>query len=230
MHPFFKPRPGGSAASAPPATPYQRAAQVWDDRMGLSLAHARNWRLMAFGCLLFATFLGSGWWFQAQKSVVKPYIVEVASWGQTQKITALDQTYRPKEAQIAYMLSDWIINVRSRPLDPVIIRQNLLKAYHYTTPRSANTLNQWAQTHDPFLKAGIEAKTVTILNVVARTETSFDIQWREESFEAGMSQGSQLWRALITIGFETPKNEAELLKNPLGLKIEDVSWSPDALS
>ena len=26
------------------ATPYQRAGQIWDDRMGLSLAHARNWR------------------------------------------------------------------------------------------------------------------------------------------------------------------------------------------
>ena len=34
-----------------PVTPYQKAAQVWDERMGTSRVQARNWRLMAFGCL-----------------------------------------------------------------------------------------------------------------------------------------------------------------------------------
>ena len=35
-----------------PATPYQKAAQVWDERIGSARVQARNWRLMAFGCLL----------------------------------------------------------------------------------------------------------------------------------------------------------------------------------
>ena len=45
MHPFFRPK--RALASAPESTPYQRAGQVWDDRMGLSIAHARNWRRIA---------------------------------------------------------------------------------------------------------------------------------------------------------------------------------------
>ena len=45
MHPFFRPK--RALASAPETTPYQRAGQIWDDRMGLSLAHARNWRRIA---------------------------------------------------------------------------------------------------------------------------------------------------------------------------------------
>ena len=42
MHAFFKPKPGGTNAlsATPIATPYQRAGQVWDDRMGLTLSHA----------------------------------------------------------------------------------------------------------------------------------------------------------------------------------------------
>ena len=32
-----------------PVTPYQKAAQVWDDRIGSARVQARNWRLMAFG-------------------------------------------------------------------------------------------------------------------------------------------------------------------------------------
>lgn len=32
-----------------PATPYQAAGQVWDDRIGSPRVQAKNWRLMAFG-------------------------------------------------------------------------------------------------------------------------------------------------------------------------------------
>ena len=43
-----------------PVTPYQRAAQVWDDRIGSARVQARNWRLMAFGCLILsAVFVGA---------------------------------------------------------------------------------------------------------------------------------------------------------------------------
>lgn len=230
MHPFFKPKPAGTQAlsATPIATPYQRAGQVWDDRMGLTLSHARNWRNMAFGTLLFAGFLGAGWWAQAQRSFVKPFIVEVSSWGQTQKITAIDQTYRPNEAQVSFALSRWIADVRGKSIDPVLIRQNFMRAYDFTTPKSAAYLNAWAQENDPFANAGREAVAVSILNVVARSEKTFDIQWREEKFVNGMSSGAQRWRALVTVRFEPPRSEAELMKNPLGIKIEDLSWTLDA--
>jgi len=37
--------------SEAPVTPYQKAAQVWDERVGSARVQARNWRFMAFGCL-----------------------------------------------------------------------------------------------------------------------------------------------------------------------------------
>ena len=43
-----------------PATPYQRAGQVWDERIGSARVQARNWRLMAFGCLALSGGLTSG--------------------------------------------------------------------------------------------------------------------------------------------------------------------------
>ena len=43
-----------------PETPYQRAGQLWDERIGSARVQARNWRLMAFGCLgLTAASTGS---------------------------------------------------------------------------------------------------------------------------------------------------------------------------
>ena len=37
-----------------PETPYQKAGQIWDDRIGSARVQARNWRLMAFGSLLLS--------------------------------------------------------------------------------------------------------------------------------------------------------------------------------
>src|SRR3546814_2156652 len=43
-----------------PETPFQRAGQLWDERIGSARVHARNWRLMAFGCLGLSTILSGG--------------------------------------------------------------------------------------------------------------------------------------------------------------------------
>lgn len=226
MHPFF--RSGRRATASPASTPYQRAGQVWDDRMGLSIAHARNWRRIALANLALAAFLGAGWWVQADRAIVKPFVVEVAEWGQTQRITALDGHYEPTQAQTGYALAQWIRDVRSRSTDPIVIRQNLMRAYDLVTPRASGFLNDWAHTHDPFAEAGREAINVEVLNVVRRSDRTFDLQWRETRFLNGQQTGTARWRALITVTQQPPRTEAELMKNPLGLKIEDVSWTPDA--
>ena len=226
MHPFFRPR--RALTSAPDATPYQRAGQVWDDRMGLSLAHARNWRRIAVANLGLAVFLGAGWWVQADRAVVKPFVVEVAAWGETQRITAIGGRYEPNDAQVGHALAGWIRDVRSKSIDPIVIRQNWLRAYDLLTPRAAAFLNAWAQTRDPFAEVGREAVNVEVLNVVRRSGRTFDLQWRETRFVNGQAAGTERWRALITTGVQAPRNEAELMKNPLGLKIEEVSWTPDA--
>jgi type IV secretory pathway TrbF-like protein len=40
-------------------TPYQKAAQVWDERIGSARVQAKNWRLIAFGSLILFQFLAS---------------------------------------------------------------------------------------------------------------------------------------------------------------------------
>ena len=40
-----------------PETPFQRAGQMWDERIGSARVQARNWRLMAFGGLALSTGL-----------------------------------------------------------------------------------------------------------------------------------------------------------------------------
>src|SRR6266496_2490184 len=84
-----------------PETPYQRAAQVWDERIGSARVQARNWRLIAFGNLFLAAGMAFGLMWQAARGTVTPWVVEVDKLGQTQAVAPAIGDYRPNDPQIA---------------------------------------------------------------------------------------------------------------------------------
>jgi type IV secretory pathway TrbF-like protein len=48
----------------------QKAAQVWDERIGSARVQARNWRLIAFGNLFLAAGLAGGMIWQAARGTI----------------------------------------------------------------------------------------------------------------------------------------------------------------
>ena len=71
-------RPQTHYGAAPyPETPYQKAGQVWDERIGSARVQARNWRLMALGCLALSFATSGALIWRSLQSTVTPYIVEV---------------------------------------------------------------------------------------------------------------------------------------------------------
>src|ERR1700724_2903457 len=105
-----------------PETPFQKAAQVWDDRIGSARVQAANWRLMAFGCLTLAVGLSAGVVWQAARSRGTPYVVEVDRLGEVQAVAPAITPYQPSDAQIAWYLGRFITDVRSLSIDPVLVR------------------------------------------------------------------------------------------------------------
>ena len=84
-----------------PSTPYQRAGQLWDDRIGSARVQARNWRLMAFGGLALSTAMAGGLIWQSLQSRVTPYVVEVDRLGEARAVTEAEAGYRPTDPQIS---------------------------------------------------------------------------------------------------------------------------------
>ena len=58
-----------------PITPYQRAQQAWDDRIGSARVQAKNWRLMALGTLTLAFVMTGGLLWQSMRSTITPYVL-----------------------------------------------------------------------------------------------------------------------------------------------------------
>jgi len=219
-------RPQVRYADTPqPATPYQSAAQVWDGRIGSARVQARNWRLMAFGCLVLALLMAGGLVWRSAQSIVTPYVVEVAKSGEVRAVGEAATPYRPADAQIAYHLARFITLVRSLSIDPVVVRQDWLDAYDYTTDRGAAVLNDYARSNDPFAHVGKESVTVQITSVVRASDTSFNVRWTEQHFVNGAPAGTERWTAVIATVLQPPRSEQRLRKNPLGIYVNGLSWS-----
>ena len=208
-----------------PATPYQSAAQVWDERIGSARVQAKNWRLMAFGCLVLALLMAGGLVWRSAQSIVTPYVVEVDQAGQVRAVGEAATPYRPNDAQIAYHLAHFVVLVRSLSIDPIVVRQNWLDAYDYTTDRGAGVLNEYARTHDPFARVGKESVTVQITSVVRASDTSFNVRWTERRYVNGAAAGLERWTAVVSIVLQPPRTEERLRKNPLGIYVNGLSWS-----
>ncbi len=213
------------ARTPQPATPYQSAAQAWDERIGSARVQARNWRLMAFGCLLLALSMAGGLVWRSAQSIVTPYVVEVDKAGQVRAIGEAATPYKPSDAQIAYHLGRFIDMVRSLSIDPIVVRRNWLDAYDYTTDRGAAVLNEYARTNDPFARVGKESVTVQITSVVRASDSSSNVRWTEQRYINGAPAGTERWTAVVSIVFQTPRTEQRLRKSPLGIYVNGLSWS-----
>ena len=219
-------RPHARYAESPdPATPYQAAAQAWDERIGSARVQAKNWRLMAFGCLVLALLMAGGLVWRSAQSIVTPYVVEVDTGGQVRAVGEAATPYRPDDAQTAHHLARFITLVRSLSIDPVVVRQNWLDAYDYTTDRGAAVLNDYARTNDPFARIGQESVTVQINSVVRASDSSFQVRWSEHRFVNGAAAGIERWTAVVSIVLQTPRTEQRLRRNPLGIYVNGLSWS-----
>ena len=147
-------RPQVRYADTPqPATPYQSAAQVWDERIGSARVQARNWRFLAFGCLTLAVLMAGGLVWRSAQSIVTPYVIEVDNAGQVRAVGEAATPYRPSDAQIAYHLGRFIGLVRSLSIDPIVVRQNWLDAYDYTTDKGAVVLAQRVRPRERSVRA-----------------------------------------------------------------------------
>jgi type IV secretion system protein VirB5 len=210
-----------------PETPYLRAQAVWDERMGTARAQAANWRLAAFGSLAIATLSVGGLIWQSSRSLVTPYVVEVDETGSARAVGPAIESYKPSDAQIAHALAEFIRDVRSVSIDPVVVRENWLRAYDHATDKGAIALNDYARDNDPFKDIGRRSVTVDVGSVVRASDDSFELRWSEKTYQSGQFERQERFTAHLTLVLSPPRTAEALHKNPLGLYVHGINWSKD---
>jgi type IV secretion system protein TrbF len=180
---------------------------------------------MAFGCLMLSAGLASALVWQSARGTVVPWVVEVDGRGEARAVEPAVADYRPTDPQIAFHLARFIEQVRGLPVDPIVVRQNWLRAYEFTTDRGAVALNDYARGSDPFARVGRQQVSVEVSSVIRASPNSFRVAWTERHFESGQLAGTERWTAILTVAIRQPSDAEGLRNNPLGVYVNAINWS-----
>lgn len=210
-----------------PETPYQKAKQEVDNRLGSALVRGKNWRMACFGSFGLSFLLAGGMIYQSAQASVQVHVVEIDANGGVKSVNPLQGKFEASDAQIASQLARFISNVRSVSIDPVVLRDNWLEAYGFATDQASLTLNNYARDNDPFSAIGERSVTVDVISIVRSSGDSFELRWRETEFARGATMRTETYTASLSIITQAPKDAQTLHRNPLGLYVHNLNWSKD---
>ena len=210
-----------------PETPYQRAAQVWDERIGSARVQARSWRYACFGALGLSAVLAGALVWQNARGTIVPWVVEVDKLGEARSVAPAEADFTPSDPQIAFHLARFIEHVRSLPADPVVVRANWLRAYDFVTDRGGLALNDYARRNDPFAAIGREQVAVDVTSVIRASPQSFRVAWVERRYRDGALAETTRWTAILGVMVQPPRTPDALTRNPLGIFVTSINWSKE---
>jgi type IV secretion system protein VirB5 len=215
-------------AERPTGNPYLDAARTWDGRLGDAVLARRNWQIACLLLLLSNLALAGVVAWQAGRSHIEPVLVLLDDVREQPIIAhARQHQVKPDDRMISASLARWIEDVRARPIDKVLLRQRLERAYSYLSDEARRMLDGYFRTHDPFGLDRETAVAVEILSVTKETEQTWRVRWIERIYVRGTEQQADTYHAVLTIGRGQPADAKELLHNPLSLKLQAVGWSPE---
>jgi|SRR5699024_5976297 len=225
---MFGNRPSRYDKSAAPETPYQKAADAWDKRIGSSRVSARNWRVCAFGAIAVAVVAVVGLITVSMKSHVETYVVRVDKSGEPTRVQLAGNQYQPTKAEVAFFLGRWVRNVRGKPADAVVMKKRWMDAYNFLTTNAANKLNAYAAKAKPLANIGKDTRTVHINHVIQKSPQSYQVEWTERVYKESALTATHRYTGLFTIKIESPTTQQMVYTNPLGIYITDLSWSANS--
>jgi len=215
-----------------PKTPAEKAEDKWDRRIGATVIQNANLRKIIVGLIIVIVLLTAGLVIQSLKSAVVPYVVEVdSSTGMVRNAGIVKESnYTPKDAEIKYFLSKFVINTREIPLDPVVYKDHWNSAYAFLTKAAAAKMNAEIKNEKVAEKFGRKTVQVNITSILPMEgSNSYQIRWNEEEFSIGSGEKIVTpMTSIFTITNIPAKDEETLKVNPLGIYISDFNWSKDA--
>lgn len=213
-----------AAADAALDNPYLSARREWNERYGDYIARARSWRWAAFAALAIALVLAIGVVWQAAQSKVVPYVVEVDKLGDAVAVARADRASTADVRVIKAQLAAWIVDVRSVSSDPLAQKNALSRAYIMTAATATIFLNDYYRQHSPFGESRTVA--VSVDAVLPVSKQTYQLQWSEDARDLqGRDLATTHWLASVTVAFDPPTDERDILSNPLGLYITGISWT-----
>lgn len=202
----------------------------WNDRYMKLSKSVKNWQLaflsmlIMFSISLFVTLRIS------TKASFVPYIVEIKESGEVANtVRPLESRYNISDIQYKHYLRQFLIKIRSIPLDPVLFSTEYKEALKYTGLEAKTKLRKIYMEDNINQKfKEKESRNIQISSIVKVPNTnSFKVRWEETSYKEGGISKRINQEGIFSLKSIPAKTEAELIINPLGITITDLSINQD---
>lgn len=208
--------------------PWQDAKRIHDDRIGDAYVRAYNWRILAILTSIIALVAVVGMLLIAMQKKYIPYVVEVDKLGRAAMVEFIEKA-KPVDARIikAY-LGRFMTDFRSVILDPIPEKAAIDRVYSMVsvgTP-AFNKLNAFFRDNSPFVRSKIGGVEVEIISILQISPKVWEVEWSENARNLqGEVAKVTRWKASMTTAISHPQQEDEMLINPLGVFVFDLSWT-----
>jgi len=179
--------------------------------------------------MLVSIVLAAGLVVQSQRKQVATYVVPIDELGRPGRITLASENYQPDDRVSGYFVGEVVKLARERPLDPVVTRKNLVKAYDYLVGDAVSAMNQYAAADgalaDALARGMRIARSVEITSILQKGAGNYQVRWVETTYANGQLKSKEQWTGLFDTKLIAPRNDEETFRNPLGLFVTGFQWS-----
>ena len=225
---FFKRTDVRYGRTPEPETPYQRAAQAWDDRIGSGPRPgeelAADWR--SARCFSPAAWPPGS---SGSRRPARSCLGSCRSTGWVKRRPSrppMRHTSRPIRKWRGISRGSWRRSAPFRPTPSSCARTGC----GLTTTRRARARWRSAITPAPTTRspssAGSRSRSTSAASSAPRPP-SFRVAWTERRFQDGALAATERWTAILTVAIQTPRDPETLKKNPLGVYVTALNWSKE---
>jgi type IV secretory pathway TrbF-like protein len=218
---------GGTPKTLPPETPYSAAKREFNSIHGEPIVQAKNWRFVAIVSSLIALVAVFGLVRAATQSKFIPYVVEVDKFGSAQAVGLAAKGEHNDERITRAFLHRFIKDARMVTFDPAVQKEAVNRVFSVLANNTAANakMSEYYASTNPFVRGQTEGVEAEISSILRISEKSWQIAWTERTRDpTGTVRNQTVWKSTVTIAFNAPTEEAQVLMNPLGMYVVDFDW------
>ena len=206
---------------------YKLAYEEWENRIGSASIQLKNWRLACIVSLLFSVLLAIIIIIQLSNDNRFVYIAQVATGDRVTNVKEVTSRYSPTEAQKGAFLAQFVKNIMTIPLDPVVLRTNWKKAYEFVGYKAFQQLNSFALKYNAFSNISNFTTSVHVDKISPMGNNSYDLTWVVTKInKSGKTVNVTIYNGIFTfIKSKNPKTLQDMIINPTGLQIGYFSFN-----
>jgi len=208
---------------------YLESKQEWMERYGTYINQAKNWRLVAVLAVCLAIIMGIGFYTQAVRTHVVPYVVYVNKTGNMRDIKLLKpltQNAGLSPMTIRYYINQYIEYTFGNIASEIVEKERVNKVANESLQAARAVVINYLKAHNPFLEKHL--RIVHVRYILQKPDGSYSVNFAVNEIDKhGAPILTKNYVATIGVTVVPPKTLKIAEVNPLGIYIKYFAYTKE---